>query len=99
MSDNAEQNPTEADLIEQIEKGLCQRAIGMVIETIEVIQEGDKKRTKIIRKQLPPDVHAAKLILTNCCPDRWRSKPPPTEPEEKIIRIYPINPDSPKKDP
>jgi hypothetical protein len=43
----------------KVAQGLFDRAVGCEVETTEIMVEGEKRRMKKIRRQIPPDTRAA----------------------------------------
>jgi hypothetical protein len=50
--------------------------VGLKKEEIETIKHSDAYKTKIVTKQVIPDVTAQIFWLKNRQPDKWRDKPP-----------------------
>jgi len=65
----------------------------MEIENTEVLAEGEKRRLKKNKRQLPPDPRSAIYWLKNRRPDLWRDKPPAPPSGPTVIRIRPIRPE------
>lgn len=62
---------------DRVENALLSRALGYTYnEVTEATKSGDKDETisKIVRRELPPDVKAATHWLNNRRPDDWREK-------------------------
>ena len=74
---------------DDIETALFDRARGITYdeEVFELVKDPEtgelvEKRTKRIRKFIPPDPTSAMFWLTNRRPDRWRYRPEPTADDE-----------------
>lgn len=95
---------------DEIETALFNRARGISYdeETYELVKDEEtgelvEKRTKRIRKYIPPDPTSAMFWLTNRRPDKWKYKPEPTTDDESggtgVVELPPVmaKPEPPKE--
>lgn len=76
--------------VTQVVNALFKRAVGLEVETVEILlEENKKKRVKRTRRQLPPDTPALIFLLKNRRPEDWRTKPAPMD-REIVVRMRPI---------
>lgn len=68
-----------------VEASLLKRALGYEVdeETFELV-EGEMRRTKVVRKHVPPDTKACLAWLYSRRSDRWRSQQEPLDGSSRV---------------
>ncbi|MCW5692502.1 MAG: hypothetical protein KIT48_09060 [Pseudolabrys sp.] len=69
--------------VNRLKEVVFQQALGRKFTEQTIVEQGGKRKVMKVQKEVPPNLDAAKFLLTNLDPENWQLKPEPVAAVEK----------------